>query len=76
VVVSGGVVKSGLEIIEVPPLGTSNQSITPAGVVACKFADVPEQTEVPEAVGVAGGALTLTITGTRELTHPLVTASK
>jgi hypothetical protein len=67
--VSGGVVKSGLDIREVPPVALENQSMVP-DPVAWSVAAFPEQTVVPEAVGAAGGGVTNPVTATGALTHP------
>ena len=72
VAVNAGVVKSGLVISEVPPVGTSNQSICPKGASACKFTVEPAHIGGGVlTVGAGGTAVTLTVTVLRGVKVPL-----
>ena len=67
---NAGVVKSGLEIREVPPVRLENQSSVPAPV-ACSVTVPPAQIVVPEAIGAAGGGVTAATTGMAALEQPV-----
>jgi hypothetical protein len=71
VVLRTGVVKSGLDISDVPPVGTSNQSIIPAETPAWRLTTLPAQIVAPDAVGACGGGVTVALTGIGELTQPV-----
>jgi hypothetical protein len=70
VAVSAGVVKSGLDISDVPPLGTLNQSNVPVLAEACNWAVLPEHMVSFDAVGTDGEGVTVAVTGVRALKHP------
>ena len=69
VVANAGVVKSGLDIRDTPPVGAENQSSVP-DPVACSVTLAPEQIVAPEAVGAVGAGVTNAVTAVGALTHP------
>ena len=70
---NGGVVKLGLVISDVPPVGVVNQSMVPAGTLALSVATPPEQIVTLDAVGATGGGVTIAVTGILGLVQPFVT---
>ena len=53
-----------------PPDAASYQAYVPPGAVAVNVVEVPVHIEVPEAVGAAGTALTVTVTAVLGPTQP------